>query len=240
MKKIIGLFLYLLVFVSASDSAENFVRASSMYGTSSTVEITSAPFSWCLRFKTSTTATFMGMVSLAQNSSGGTNAFLQTDNTTTINHCVRPSGGSFACAVATTTYSTGAWNSVCGVEASTTSRAVYYNGGNKGTDTTSVSLTSLQLTGIGAVVRDTIASAFNGDIAEVGIWNVALTDDEAVTYSKGYVPPCIRPDKLVAYYPLVNDSSTAKDFWDGPSGANNLTWTNSPTVSDHPYVIHCQ
>jgi hypothetical protein len=49
------------------------------------------------------------------------------------------------------------------------------------------------------------AQPFNGRIAEVGIWNVGLTDAEIAMLAKGIKPIYVRPESLLYYIPLVRD-----------------------------------
>lgn len=46
---------------------------------------------------------------------------------------------------------------------------------------------------------------FNGRIAEVGVWNVGLTDEEIAILAKGIKPIYVRPESLLYYVPLVRD-----------------------------------
>lgn len=136
----------------------------------------------------------------------------------------------------TSGYSANVWASACAVFTSATSRAGYIDGGNKGTNTTSVTPAASDRFEVGVLERTSPLAFFAGDIAEVGLWSVALTDDDVAMLAK-YAPPCVRRDALYAYYPMVNDSTTLKDiFSDVP---NNLTLTGG-TNAPHPQVINCQ
>lgn len=134
-------------------------------------------------------------------------------------------------------YTAGSWHSVAAVFASTTSRSSYIDGGSKGTETTSNNPTGLAETVIGAVYTSG-ATPFNGRIAECGIWNVALTDDEVAVLGKRFAPSCVRRNALVAYYPMIRDTTTLKDRFSAT--ANNLTLAGTTAVADHPRVIPCQ
>lgn len=69
----------------------------------------------------------------------------------------------------------------------------------------------------------------NGDVAEPGFWNAALTNDEFNALGKGFRPFRIRPQNLISYLSLVRPTQDLKGY----------TWTdvNSPTVTDHPPVF---
>ena len=138
-----------------------------------------------------------------------------------------------------TGWTAGTWHSMVAVFASSTSRAAYIDGGSKGTNTTSETPANISATLI-AAGRDNLNNITQHSaitVAECGIWNVALTDDDAYSLGKGFAPPCIRRSALVAYYPMVRDATSLKDFFSAT--ANHLTLTGG-TVSDHPPIINCQ
>ena len=76
------------------------------------------------------------------------------------------------------------------------------------------------------VLRTTYSDAL---IAEVGIWNAALTAAEVASLAKGMTCDKIRPQNLVFYAPLVRDLIDAK-------GGRIITNNNSATVANHPRV----
>ena len=69
----------------------------------------------------------------------------------------------------------------------------------------------------------------NGLIAEVGIWNVALTVAEIASLAKGITCEKVRPQSLVFYAPLVRDLSDQK-------GGRAITNNNGATVANHPRI----
>jgi hypothetical protein len=136
-------------------------------------------------------------------------------------------GGALALASSSTGYSANTWQHAAGVFTSSTSRAAFVNGGSKGTNTTSVTPTSLVSTALG-MFNAAGSDSMLGALAEVGIWNVALTDDEVASLAKGFSPDQIRPQSLIAYLPLVR---TAQDI-----KGNAWTTAGTLTVADHPRV----
>lgn len=120
------------------------------------------------------------------------------------------------------------WSHIAGIFSSLSSRTAYLNGSASGVDTTSIaSMNSPTHIQIAARYSSGIATDFNGDIADVGIWNVALTAGEIASLSKGVACDKIRPGDLVFYAPLVRD---LLDYSSGLTITNN----NGATVSDHP------
>jgi hypothetical protein len=70
---------------------------------------------------------------------------------------------------------------------------------------------------------------FDGMIAEVAIYNSALTAAEIDSISKGMSCDKIRPQSLVFYAPLVRDLID-------PKGGLTITNNNGATVANHPRV----
>ena len=66
-------------------------------------------------------------------------------------------------------------------------------------------------------------------MAEVGIWNVALTAEEIASLADGFTCDKVRPQSLVFYAPLVRDLIDHK-------GGLTITNNNTATVAAHPRV----
>lgn len=117
-------------------------------------------------------------------------------------------GGAAVNANTSTTYTAGQWGHACGVATSATDRAVFLNGGGKGTNATSRSPTT-NTTAFAALITSGGASQpFNGLMCDVAIWNVALSDaDVAALYASG--PLMVRPASLVTYLPMIRGRTIA-------------------------------
>jgi hypothetical protein len=131
-------------------------------------------------------------------------------------------------------YIVGKWHHGCAVFTSTTSRSVYIDGGSSATNTTSITPTLLDRTNIGVQFLQNAGGASgtsftDGLIAEVGIWNAALTAAEIASLAKGMTCDKVRPESLVFYAPLVRD---LQDI----SGGLTITNNNAATVATHPRV----
>ena len=125
----------------------------------------------------------------------------------------------------------GAWTHGLAVFASSTSRAAYRDGTNKGTNTQSSSPTGVNRTDVGATyISAAVAHYFSGDIAEVAMWNVALTDADALILSKGIPPYLVKGENLVCYWPLLGRYSPEISLL----GGFDLTLNNAPAVAVHP------
>ena len=140
----------------------------------------------------------------------------------------------------TTGTTIGEWTHGAAVWAGATSRILYQNAStaNTGSTTSAVSNTptGLDCLALGSIYRAaTPGNYMGGAIAHAAIWNVALSAAEvARLYNSGIGvdPRSVRPDALVAYWPLINGDGD-QDYW----GNYHLTASGSPTYAQHPPVL---
>lgn len=131
----------------------------------------------------------------------------------------------------TTGFTTGEWNHACGVFAATNDRRVFLNGGSKGTNATEnePTIANMDRLVIGRLEDLSPGQPFDGRIAEVVVWNVALTDAEvAIIARPGFPQHRYRPGNIIGYWPLGMGSP--EPDWSGQG--NNLTVTGA-TIADH-------
>lgn len=106
-----------------------------------------------------------------------------------------------------TGYILNTWQHAAGVCSSNISRTVFKNGDQKATNATNVNPVSVNSLLMGARwSAGARGGFFNGRIAEAAIWNVALTDDEVLSLSKGFAPYLIRPGSLKFYNRCIQAS----------------------------------
>ena len=120
------------------------------------------------------------------------------------------------------------WSHGAAVFISDTERICYLNA-SATTNTTSNGTANANRLCIGAVGRDSRAEFANSKIAEVGIWNAALTAAEIASLAKGMTCDKVRPQNLVFYAPLVRDLNDQK-------GGLTITNNGGATVAAHPRV----
>jgi hypothetical protein len=127
------------------------------------------------------------------------------------------SGGTEALALTSTSFAANTWQHACGVWTAANSRAAYLNGGGVGTNSTSVTPTSIDRTYVGRLTGfdGSLYGSMNAAIAEAAIWNAALTAAEVSSLSKGLCPLLVRPSALVCYWPIYGRQSPEPDFADG-------------------------
>ena len=133
----------------------------------------------------------------------------------------------------TSGFSANAWSHACGVHTSASSRTAYLNGGSAGSNTSTATLSNsgLNLTYIGAQLdgSNPTLQPTSGLIAEVGIWNAALTAAEIASLADGMTCDKVRPQSLVFYAPLVRSLQDVR-------GGLTITNNNTATVAAHPRV----
>lgn len=135
-------------------------------------------------------------------------------------------------AQSTAGFGANAWHHACGVWAATNDRRAYIDGGNRGNDANNVVPDAPDRTSVGRRGDATPTRYFSGAIAEAAIWSAALTDAEVAVLGRGYCPLFVRPQSLVAYWPLIRDPDN--DL----VGGYNLTPYNSPTVARHAPMLY--
>lgn len=131
-------------------------------------------------------------------------------------------------ATSSSTYTDSGWHHACGIIASDSDRRAFLDGGNKGTNTNMVLAAAMpeRTTIGGADFSGMISHEHTGEIAEVGIWDVALTDAEVASLGAGISPLSIRPASLVMYLPLIRELVE-------PVGAASFSAVGDAAVADH-------
>jgi hypothetical protein len=208
--------------------AYQFAAASSQYLSTPTAVVTGEPVTmacWYNRANASATYAFVSI-----NSTAATNFHTMLLGPANVLSIVSNNGSVVGVAAFSDT-TTNTWNHGCGVVSSNASRTSFVNGLASNENTTTVNLGSQNITTIGGrfAGAGVIGQLTNGLIAEVGIWNVALTQPEIASLAKGMTCDKVRPQSLVYYAPLVRDLIDAK-------GGLTITNNNGATVANHPRV----
>ena len=207
--------------------AYDFVAASNQYLVVSSTPVTAAPMTiacWAIRDLTGN----RGLVILGNSSNANARMGIWSSNgglVQAFTFDTGNNGGTSSAGAATT----GTLFHAAGVFASSASRTAYANGVAGNANTSNITPTGLNRIGIGARVRSSVDSYHDGLIAEVGIWNAALTAAEIASLAKGVTCNKVRPQSLVFYAPLIRDLQDVR-------GGLTITNTNSATVTSHPRV----
>lgn len=126
-------------------------------------------------------------------------------------------------------YTPDVWQHGCAVFAAANDRRVYLNGGNLGTEGSSITPANLDRTAIGRLARLTSSGTALGRIAYAAIWSIALSGAEAAALASGALPTSVQPGSLVNYWDLFANPN------DG-IGALNMTVNGATLDGDNPSV----
>lgn len=215
--------------------AYSFTAASSMNMSTGSSPITAEPITisaWFYRF-TNTSQNGVCALNTMIDSTVNRLRFMSLGGGTNNLAAIARDTSSFAAfAFTSSNYSLNTWVHGCTVFASNSSRTAYHSGGNSGSSTT-VTMSDPGLNDITIGSRNNFVGPgvfMDGLIAEVGIWNVALTAAEIGSLSRGFACNRIRPQSLVFYAPLTRNLTDAK--------GRSITATNGPTVANHPRIYY--
>lgn len=217
-------------------------NGSSQYLLRSASVVTAVPFTihaWFRTTTTSGTATILAMNAEDASFHGwffgrsGTNLIIEVYGTE----------GSTSLVTNTNPISTNTWHAGTLVTPANNDRRLYVDGGNKRTHPipSARTPTGVQNAVIGAYKSGaggaTLGGYWSGDLAEVAIWNVALSDAEVLdlysggTGGIGKSPALVQSANLVAYWKLLAADSNI-DY----AGANDMTAVGSPGDDTHPAI----
>lgn len=128
----------------------------------------------------------------------------------------------------------GTWGHLVGTTSNANGQA-FWNGVGGTLSSTVVTSSGMNHTTIGDVWSGSALNPnfFDGDIAEVGIWNVVLSAIEITILAAGVSPLLVRPNALVGYWPLIVGHATLEPDL---IGHRDLTLGNNPLLVTHPRI----
>lgn len=136
-----------------------------------------------------------------------------------------------------TSVSTGVWHNVVGFLEASANLQVWLNGNAASTANASGIAAGQGFFEIGRRHGNTANITYSdGDIAEVGVWQGALSAGEIASLAAGFSPLLVNQKNLINYWPLQEASSSA----DPLAFIANYpqTQSGSPGVTDHPRIIY--
>ena len=174
-----------------------------------------------------------GAVLIAVNTTSGIDRFqMGTIPGTFPATCATVQGGSAPSANVAGSIALNQWHHTAGVFSAVNSRRSYINGTGGTVNTGSATPSGLNRINISGAYAPSLTARFTGAIAEVGVWNAALTADEIASLSKGFPCRLVRPSALVFYSRLIRN---VMDIRNGVSLSELGTGT---TASEHPRIIY--
>lgn len=191
--------------------------------------LTGVPFSlfcWMRQTNNANTLNFLIGVSGSANNRAG----IGVNVTTLAAAAAVRDGSATSSANSTTGITLSAWNAVGGVFTSATDRAVYLNGGNKGTNTASRTAAGVNSLRIGSGFNSQFG--MQGQMAHCAAWNIALSDADMLSLGTGTNPLNVHPEALVLYLPYVGRDSPEIDI----IGGRTLTVTGATSSTEEPPI----
>lgn len=208
--------------------------ASSQYAEASSCPLgagTITPFSMAAWFKPASAAagTIIGL-----GSGGGHHARMGVDATLHVDAAAGSPSASTATSTATLT--NGSWGHAGHVASAANNRIAYANGAAGTANTGSEPVTGLTTCTIGGWVNTGTRQAFlNGSVAELAIWNVALTATDISVLAAGFPAWLVRPSALVWYVPARSTAlQEIRNSLTMTLGAGGAAPTNAP---DHARIF---
>lgn len=128
------------------------------------------------------------------------------------------------------------WYHIAGTVETAGDKYCYLNGVPGAVQSSNVDPSAIDRVAFGAMARLSVGSYLSGGVAEAAIWNVVLTQAEISSLAAGYSPLLIRPQRLVAYWPLIREGAAGvyKDI----IGGLDTTESGGSVVAPHPRVIY--
>lgn len=228
MKILIPILFAFALLSTPGHAGRSFVRASNQFIECSTASVTAYPITLSGWFKTDDLT--VNQVVVANATSGtGVGVYLIVRGVTAGDplSATDYDGSTSAQANSGGSLSTNTWYHGGAVFNGASSRDVFLNGTKtSNTTTTSTNLAGTDRTNIGALISTN--SHFSGNLAEIAIWNVALTDAEMAILATGVSPLRVRPSALVFYAPIWSD------IFDYVGNKSLVNQNSTSAVADHP------
>lgn len=223
--------------------ARSFVAGSSQYGDTASTPISAYPFSMSVWVKTNAPSATQEAFAMSSSASNNPLAAIRVrgDLTDDIVEWLVRNNASTSGTPISSGPSGGAggnvWTLVTCVATSVTSRSIFINGANKVTNTTDLtgawSPTKLCCA---ALARTTVGNYSTIELAELAVWNAALSDAEVaslfVSSQTGKNPSEVLTGNCVGYWPFLGTTSPEPDS----IGGIDFTLYNSPSQSTHPTI----
>lgn len=212
--------------------ARNFVESSSQYIDFPKIDtLVGTVYTFAQRFKIASLGAAQLGLANHRDTVSSTIALFQNSILTTGEYriIVQANGTDFVVLDSTTNPSTGVWHSGIGTR-NVDDIELFLDGVSEATGTSPGAMGTITSDDFKVGAIDSGSGPlffFDGDIADVAVWSVVLTQDEIDAYNKGVSPTLIRPDKLVSYLPLWG--TTQEPDLGGLGGIGTLV--NTPVVS---------
>lgn len=212
--------------------ARTYTAASSHHLETSSAPISAPPFSMACWYNTTGTTTIRCLMWMGTQTVDNDYWRMILHSSGVVRIVAEVAAGATATSTSTS-YSSGVWEHACAVVAAANDRRIFLNGGGKGTSSVSRAVAAPTRLGVGWRAGSVPAEYMDGSIAEVGIWNLALADEDVTRLASGLSPNMVRPEGLVGYWRMIGRYSPEIDR------RNSLGLTVTGAVAgDHVRQFH--
>jgi hypothetical protein len=191
--------------------------------------VTAAPMTWCCWFQTDDVTDDGTLLWMGDKDAEDQYWFIQVRGTVSGDPLdLNASDGGGQTITTTTGVSANTWHHVAAVFTASDDRDIYLDAAGKASGTADHAPSGVDRFSIGVLDRASPVSYHTGLIAEVSVWNVALTLAEITWLSKGFSALTLvhRLRSLVIYHDLIRDSNH-------PYIGADMTAVNTPAISAH-------
>jgi len=210
--------------------ARHFAVGSSQYLTRAGAALAARPFSIACWAKPTTIVANSCLCAVQENDGLSGGWYLRLDGSTHV-RAMDYDGSVVADAISAGSLTVGTWAHVAGTF-DTATNFVYLNGvQSTGAAARAKTTIAAPETFVGALHAGPITFFFDGDLAEVAIWNGILTPTEVATLAAGKSAALVRAAALVGYYKILGTASPEPD----EKGGTSLT-VNGATPAPHPPI----
>jgi hypothetical protein len=174
-----------------------------------------------LTLQLSTASSTLQQHALRVNSSGGVQCSI-----------VNNVGGSTA--NTTNNMTVGVWQHIFSAQPDLNTMNAFLNGTGKASLSGSLNPSAPDRLTVGATAGSTVTAPFDGLIAELGVWNVALDDSIAPILATGISPLLVQPNNLIAYWPFFGNNSPENNL---KSNSATMSIVGSLSKAAHPRIF---
>ena len=147
---------------------------------------------------------------------------------------LRDAGGTQNTIQTTSTVGLNAWHHLCCWASAADSVAVYQDGANKITGSTSRAPDAGTVINIGS--KGSGIDEFTGRLAHAAIWSRVLSDNEILGLGASGLSPLLFPEGLIMYCPMFDRYDPIQD-WMGTTPAFTKNGTPTYVTGSHPPII---
>ncbi len=197
--------------------------------------VTAAPFTVAAWFRSDSATAAQTVIAIVDTAATNSYWELVADGSAgsdPVVFAVHGTSGPRRAATTSTGYTVDQWHHAAGVETNASSRAAYIDGGSVGTNGNSATPASIDRVSVGQRRNSSPTQEFDGQIAHVTIWDIALTAQEIASLASGINPLQMRRANIVYYTPFNGNQDPEQEI----VGGNDMTISATTRVGEEPPI----